>query len=168
MAQTAASSVSDVEIFEKYFGTYSTQNAAKLQDLYSSIASHLLIGTVSYECMSPSTECDPGDFAYVFRNEPYTLYICSDFFTLPAHTDVPSPPLKIDDMWGGQEGTFIHEMSHFENVSGTVDEHKGRKIYGRSQCEALAATEPGSTIDIADCVQYFAEDVTPPILLEGF
>ncbi|WP_299567909.1 M35 family metallo-endopeptidase [uncultured Sulfitobacter sp.] len=167
MASIAEAAVEDSVIYRRYFGPPGDQDLAQLSSTYAAISSHLLIGIVNYECNSPATSCDQGDFAYVFNDEPYTLYICPDFFSLPQHTDIPVPPATIDDRWGGQEGTIIHEMSHFENVASTVDKHKGRKIYGRSECEQLAEDVPGSTLKIADCVQYFAEDVTAPILLDG-
>lgn len=165
MASTAEASISDSAEYRQYFGQPSAAGMTRLKEIYGAISSHLLIGTVSFKCGSDAPKCLPGRTAYVDPNVPYNIHLCDAFFTMPQHSDIPVPPAVVDDTWGGQEGTIIHEMSHFENVGSTDDRHNGKPIYGRSKCESLAQTSAESTLNIADCVQYYAESVTSPLVL---
>ena len=49
-------------------------------------------------------------------------------------------------------GTLAHEMSHFNDVSGTQD-----IVYGQLKCLALAKTNPGAALTNADSYEYFTE-----------
>ena len=91
--------------------------------------------------------CDDPYFAYVYPNQPYTIYVCNAFWTAPA-TGTDS-----------KAGTLVHEMSHF-NVVAATDDH----VYGQSSCRGLATSQPNLAVQNADSHEYFAEN-TPP--LEG-
>ena len=49
--------------------------------------------------------------------------------------------------------TMLHEMSHFDNVSGTRDH-----AYGRNACLALARRDPNRAINNADSYSYAANE----------
>ena len=107
--------------------------------------------------------CKAGTYAYVFRDEPYRIYLCAPFHGLPAMFDMAESAPQMEN--GTREGTIIHEMSHFVVVAGTED-----ACYARSVCRDMAARDPFSAILNADSLQYFAEDVAylpPPELAPG-
>ena len=80
-------------------------------------------------------------YAYVYSNQPYTIYLCNVFWTAPmTGTD-------------SKAGTLIHEMSHFTVVAGTDD-----WVYGQAGAQNLASTNPTNAVDNADNHEYFAEN----------
>jgi peptidyl-Lys metalloendopeptidase len=85
--------------------------------------------------------CRKKYYAYVYPTQPYTIYLCSVFWTAPlTGTD-------------SKAGTLIHEMSHFNVVAGTDD-----YVYGQAGAKNLAITNPAQAIDNADNHEYFAEN----------
>ena len=50
-------------------------------------------------------------------------------------------------------GVLVHEMSHFDSVSGTSDH-----AYGQDDCKALAQNDPGKAKSNADSFEYWAEN----------
>ena len=80
-------------------------------------------------------------YAYVYANQPYTIYLCGVFWSAPmTGTD-------------SKAGTLIHEMSHFNVVASTDD-----WAYGQTAAKNLASTDPVKAIDNADSHEYFAEN----------
>ncbi|MFZ2753170.1 MAG: M35 family metallo-endopeptidase [Lysobacteraceae bacterium] len=85
--------------------------------------------------------CTQNYYAYVYKNQPYQIYVCNAFWTAPLiGTD-------------SRAGTLIHEMSHFTVVADTDD-----WVYGQSAASNLAATNPTNAVDNADNHEYFSEN----------
>jgi len=89
-----------------------------------------------------------------------TINVCPAFWKLPVYGG-----------FNTQVGTFVHELSHFKRIAGTID-----ISYGVSGCQVLATNAPqslvstsrgrsikpvdkGSAIDNADNWQFYAEAV---------
>jgi uncharacterized Zn-binding protein involved in type VI secretion len=94
----------------------------------------------------------PGDppsdntFAYVYPTDTeHKIYLDGAFDSAPA-TGVDS-----------KAGTLTHEMSHFNDVGGTVD-----NVYGRDGALALAQTDPAAALQNADSFEYFMESGSAP------
>ena len=89
----------------------------------------------------------PGNFAYVYPNDPkHIVYLDSGFDE--------APPLGEDS----KAGTLAHEMSHFRSVAGTVDDDgHGVTTYGSAASRALAVKDPGAALNHADSYEYFVE-----------
>ena len=85
--------------------------------------------------------CKKRYYAYVYPNQPYTIYLCSVYWQAPA-TGTDS-----------KAGTLIHETSHFTVVAGTDD-----WAYGQSAASSLAISDPVKAVDNADSHEYFAEN----------
>lgn len=91
--------------------------------------------TLDCKCRKPSI------YAYVYPDQPYTIYLCGAFWSAPV-TGTDS-----------RAGTLIHEMSHFNAVAGTDD-----WVYGQAGAMALAVTDPDKALNNADSHEYFAEN----------
>ncbi len=52
-----------------------------------------------------------------------------------------------------QSGTLIHEMSHFENIGGTMDH-----AYGLRNAKVLASQDPKRALYNADTFEYYLEN----------
>lgn len=147
---SAAVSVGDTADYRRWFGAYDSQRASVVRSNIETLQSHMLIGVVTAVCSANGTnDCEPGHFANVAPDEPYKIYICEGFFELP--TFPIHPPLSMEN--GTQEGTIVHEMTHFD-VTNATDDH----CYSRSNCEAFAQANPDHAIRNADSYQYFSED----------
>jgi peptidyl-Lys metalloendopeptidase len=110
-------------------------------------------GAVTAVCQTAEfVECLDGRFAYVFSGDPYRVHLCPPYFNLPP-LDVLQPGARRSDN-GTREGTIIHEISHFDVVTGTEDH-----CYSRTECAEMAASNPELAIENADSYQYFTEDV---------
>ena len=92
--------------------------------------------SVNFNCT-----CTDSAYAYVYSNQPYTIYLCNAFWNAPS-TGTDS-----------KAGTLIHEMSHFSVVAGTDD-----WAYGQSAARNLAIRSPKRAVDNADSHEYFAEN----------
>jgi peptidyl-Lys metalloendopeptidase len=128
--------------YTTWFGAANSGRFSTVSSHYNAIRSAFQTAPVVVDC-----NCDEDYFAYVYPNQPYTIYVCNAFWSAPA-TGTDS-----------KAGTLVHEMSHFNVVAGT-DDH----AYGQSACTGLAASQPSQAVDNADSHEYFAEN-TPP--LEG-
>lgn len=106
-------------------------------DHFSRIYAALYFETISFDC---SCNAD-GVFAYVYRDDPYNIYLCNSFW---------SAPTKGTD---SKAGTIIHEMSHFSILGGTED-----WVYGQSDARSLARSYPDYAVTNADNHEYFAEN----------
>lgn len=119
-----------------WFGAVTTANASKVLANFTAIADAFANKPIKVDC-----GCKKTYFAYVYPNQPYTIYVCKAFWSAPlAGTD-------------SRGGTLIHEMSHFTVVAGTND-----WAYGQAAAHNLALTNVPQAISNADNHEYFAEN----------
>jgi peptidyl-Lys metalloendopeptidase len=121
--------------YTTWFGTFSSSRFTRVTSAYSHITSELTSKTVTLDCTS-----DEDYYAYVYPDEPYTIYLCNAYW--------PAPATGTDS----KAGTLIHESSHF-TVNGGTDDH----VYGQSAAKQLARSNPANAVDNADNYEYFAE-----------
>ena len=89
-------------------------------------------------------EDKPEIFAYVYGTEPgRDIYVGEAFWQAGSN-----PP-------DTQAGVLVHEMSHFEDIGGTIDDPDA---YGAENSERLARTEPEKAARAADNFEYFVEE----------
>lgn len=126
--------------FTTWFGSYTSSRYNTVRSHFSSITSAMDNASVTFNC-----GCTSSAYAYVYSNQPYTIYLCNAFWSAPAQgTD-------------SKAGTLVHEMSHFTVVAGTSD-----YAYGQTAAKRLASTNPKRAINNADNHEYFAEN-TPSL-----
>lgn len=153
MSAAAAVAVRDDDLYGTWFGRYSARYADEVRARLKAVHAALTRDETEFVCVNDGFDgCKEGTFAYVYRDEPYRVYVCTPFHHLPAMFDVD--PLAPEMENGTREGTIIHEVSHFAVVAGTED-----NCYARSVCRDMAATDPFGATRNADSFQYFAEDV---------
>jgi len=122
--------------YTTWFGIYNSTRYNTVKTHFSAISNAMDTASVTFNC-----GCKKKYYAYVYANQPYTIYLCSVFWTAPAQgTD-------------SKAGTLIHEMSHFTVVAGTDD-----WVYGQAGAKNLAISDPAKAIDNADSHEYFAEN----------
>ena len=131
---------SSTQRYAYWFGTYSATNDTKVTSNFNKISSAMDTAAVTFNC-----GCKKSAYAYVYSNQPYTIYLCKAFWTAPA-TGTDS-----------KAGTLVHEMSHFTVVAGTND-----YAYGQTAAHNLALTNVSQAIANADSHEYFAEN-TPAL-----
>lgn len=133
---------------QRYHTWFGAQNAIRQNSVtthFDNIYDALDNQNIRFDCT-----CTDDVYAYVYPNEPYTIYLCNIFWQVStAGTD-------------SQAGTIVHEMSHFSVVAGT-DDH----AYGKSDAQALAISDPQSAVDNADSHEYFSEN-TPFLSMDNF
>jgi peptidyl-Lys metalloendopeptidase len=126
--------------YTTWFGTYLASRYTTVKSHFTSISNAMNTAPVTIDC-----GCKKKYYAYVYANQPYTIYVCSVFWTAPmTGTD-------------SKAGTLIHEMSHFTVVAGTND-----YVYGQSGAKSLAISNPNNAVNNADNHEYFAEN-TPTL-----
>lgn len=126
--------------YTTWFGSYTSSRYNTVRSHFSSITSAMDNASVTFNC-----GCTDSAYAYVYSNQPYTIYLCNAFWTAPAQgTD-------------SKAGTLVHEMSHFTVVAGTSD-----YAYGQTAAKRLATKKPNSAVNNADSHEYFAEN-TPSL-----
>ena len=123
--------------YTTWFGVYSSTRYNTVKDHFAAIGSAMDTQPVTFDCSCKKKTV----YAYVYSNQPYTIYLCGVFWTAPA-TGTDS-----------KAGTLIHEMSHFTVVAGTDD-----WAYGQTNAKALAISDPAKAVDNADSHEYFAEN----------
>lgn len=124
--------------YTTWFGTYTSSRYSTAKSHFTSIDSAMDQngGQITVNC-----GCNQNYYAYVYPNQPYEIYVCKAFWTAPlTGTD-------------SKAGTLIHEMSHFNVVTGTDD-----VVYGQSGAKSLAISDPDSALNNADSHEYFAEN----------
>ncbi len=124
--------------YTTWFGAYVSTRYATAQQHFMAIdtAMDQTGGQAIINC-----GCTQNYYAYVYKNQPYQIYVCNAFWTAPLiGTD-------------SRAGTLIHEMSHFTVVADTDD-----WVYGQSAASNLAATNPTNAVDNADNHEYFSEN----------
>jgi len=149
LAATPEASRNDALRYREWFGSVTSNRWNTVQNHFNSIADATSNRTIDFDC-----SCTDNFFAYVFPNQPYDVYLCNVFWVVPlTGTD-------------SKAGTIIHELSHFNIVSNTLDH-----VYGQSGARSLANGNPNLAIGNADSHEYFAENtpflampdpVTPP------
>lgn len=126
--------------YTTWFGSYDASRYDTVTNHFTNISNAMDNAAVTFDC-----GCNKKYYAYVYPNQPYTIYLCRVFWVAPlAGTD-------------SKAGTLIHEMSHFNTVAKTSD-----WVYGQSGAMNLAITDPAKAITNADNHEYFAEN-TPPL-----
>ncbi len=126
--------------YTTWFGAVTTTRYNTAKSHFSAISNAMDTAPVKFDC-----SCKKKYYAYVYPNQPYTIYLCSVFWTAPmTGTD-------------SKAGTLIHEMSHFTVVAGTDD-----FVYGQTNAKNLAITNPDNAVFNADNHEYFAEN-TPAL-----
>lgn len=126
--------------YTTWFGTYQSSRYNTVKSHFVSILDAMDNAAVTFNC-----GCTSSAYAYVYSNQPYTIYLCNAFWSAPA-TGTDS-----------KAGTLVHEMSHFTVVAGTSD-----YAYGQTAAKRLASTNPKRAINNADSHEYFAEN-TPAL-----
>lgn len=122
--------------YSTWFGDYNSSRWNTVSNNFSKIDSALNNEPLTFDC-----SCKKKYFAYVYPTQPYTIYMCSAFWSAPT-TGTDS-----------KGGTIIHETSHFNVVAGTDD-----VVYGQSGAQSLADSDPAQAIQNADSHEYFAEN----------
>ncbi|MES2901339.1 MAG: M35 family metallo-endopeptidase [Pseudomonadota bacterium] len=122
--------------YTKWFGATDTTRAGIVRANFAKIKDAFATKPVTVDC-----GCKKTYYAYVYPNQPYTIYVCKAFW---------SAPLTGTDSKGG---TLVHEMSHFTAVAGTDD-----WVYGQSGAASLAISDPAKAINNADSHEYFSEN----------
>jgi peptidyl-Lys metalloendopeptidase len=126
--------------YTTWFGAFASSGWTTATSHYAAIQDALYNKPMTFDC-----GCKKKYYAYVYPNQPYTVYLCSVFW---------GAPLTGTDSKGG---TIIHETSHFTVVAGTDD-----WVYGQSGAKSLAISDPSKALDNADSHEYFAEN-TPAL-----
>ena len=153
LAVTAAVVIGNTAEYDRWFGRYTTVNAEVVRANFKSINRALQSDQVHIICPNDGEDGCKGDtFAYVYADQPYSIYLCPSFFGMPILASMDAGTDSFDT--GTREGTIIHEISHFEVVAGTEDE-----CYTRIICTDMARTGPHLAISNADSYQYYSEDV---------
>lgn len=122
--------------YTTWFGANDAARFSNVTAHYSSILNAFNNQAVTVDC-----KCKKTYYAYVYPNQPYTIYVCKAFWTAPA-TGTDS-----------KAGTLVHEMSHFNATAGTDD-----WAYGQTAAKSLAISDPVKATDNADSHEYFAEN----------
>ncbi|MFT3895901.1 MAG: M35 family metallo-endopeptidase [Anaerolineales bacterium] len=123
--------------YTTWFGVYDAARYNTVKAHFSAISNAMDTKPVTFNCSCKKKNV----YAYVYANQPYTIYLCGVFWSTTA-TGTNS-----------RAGTLIHEMSHFTVVAGTDD-----WVYGQSGAKSLAISDPNKAIDNADSHEYFAEN----------
>lgn len=126
--------------YTTWFGPNNATNLNTIKAHYASIKNAFDTKAVIVDC-----NCSDSAYAYVYKNQPYRIYVCNAFW---------SAPMSGTDSKGG---TLIHEMSHFTVVADTDD-----WAYGQSACRSLTSSNAARARDNADSHEYFAEN-TPAL-----
>lgn len=126
--------------YTTWFGRYSSTNWNTATSHFTKIQSILSTKTLSFDCSCPA-HSSSATYAYVYPNQHYKIYLCSEFW--------PSSTTGTDS----KGGTIIHEVAHFIVAAGTQDH-----AYGQSKCQNLAKSNPSMALANSDNLQYFAEN----------
>ncbi len=126
--------------YTTWFGAFSSNGWNTAKGQFAAIKDAIDTKPITFDC-----GCKKRYYAYVYPNQPYNVYLCSVFW---------DAPLSGTDSKGG---TIIHELSHFDAVSGTDD-----WAYGHSAAKSLAISDPAKALNNADSHEYFAENT--PVL----
>jgi peptidyl-Lys metalloendopeptidase len=122
--------------YTTWFGTYQSSRYNTVTSHFDALSTTFNTASMKFDC-----GCKKTYYAYVYPNQPYTIYLCKAFWTAPmTGTD-------------SKAGTLVHETSHFTVVIGTND-----YAYGQSGAKSLAISDPTKAVNNADNHEYFAEN----------
>lgn len=153
MTVVASTAVADTPEFNKWFGTYSQARAETVRATLKSAVDALRSGRVRAQCVPDRGEgCEDDIIAWVTIRRVFVLNLCPGFFALPLLDGAAFSGGTRGD--STQEGTILHELTHFDQVGQTED-----YCYARNACEDMADARPDDAIMNADSYQFFAEDV---------
>ena len=127
--------ITNNDLYRKWFGAFTTARQSKVKAVYKKMRDGLACNTVTYVNGGPHCNCKPNWYAYTYRGGPAKVYICRLFYTYPVSCGSPGTYTK--------EFGLIHEWSH---TFGLTKDH----IYGASQSENLAKTNPDKAVENAD------------------
>lgn len=123
--------------YRVWFGAADSSRQSTVTTHFLNIYSALDTQNIGFDCT-----CTDSFFAYVYSNQPYTIYLCNAFWSANLNgTD-------------SQAGTLVHEMAHFTVIAGTDD-----YAYGHTNAKNLAITNPNNAVFNSDNHEYFAENV---------
>ncbi|MDF2176633.1 M35 family metallo-endopeptidase [Aliiglaciecola sp. CAU 1673] len=122
--------------YQTWFGAATSARYAKAVANFNAINDAIDNQDKTFDC-----SCKKTYYAYVYPNQPYTVYLCRAFWS--------APELGTDS----RAGTIVHELSHFTAVAGTDD-----VVYGQSGAKSLAISDPDQALNNADSHEYFAEN----------
>jgi len=124
--------------YTTWFGAYTSSRYSTVVSHYKAISSHSF-SDYSFDCTC--AEHDSDTYAYVYPDTFGAVNLCGAFWNAPA-TGTDS-----------QAGTLVHESSHFTINGGTQD-----YVYGQTDAQSLAVSNPDQAIMNADNHEYFAEN----------
>jgi hypothetical protein len=125
------------EEYVTWFGEFEQSRYDHVRSIFSSEASQFSGETVTIDC-----DCDDSAYAYVYPDDAYNIHVCKAFW----NADLTG----IDSM----AGTLVHESSHF-TVNGGTDDH----VYGVSEGQELARSDPEKASNNADNIEHFVESL---------
>ncbi|CAE6449819.1 unnamed protein product [Rhizoctonia solani] len=128
--------------YTTWFGSYTASRLTTVRSHYTATGTDAT--STNYDCTTCQNTAGidyDSTYAYVYSDEPGTIYLCGVFWDAPV-TGTDS-----------RAGTIIHENSHFDVNGGTSD-----WVYGQSGAKSLASSNPTQAIDNADNHEYFAEN----------
>lgn len=129
--------------FEKWFGKSDDESKKKIQTMIEKIIELNKKTTMTNLKKAEPKEQDDDQFAYVRAGDTtHTIYI-DKAFCGALNTGKDS-----------RAGTLCHEMSHFEDIGGTLD-HK----YPIEDCKLLAKNKPDLALENANNFEYYLENV---------
>lgn len=154
LTMDAAAAVGDTPAYTRWFGHYSPSKSEVVRANLKAIFTAIRTGRIAATCAANGVgSCDGRTYAFVRPNRHYEVFVCPPFFDLPTMASLRPEETSGDN--GTREGTFIHEISHFDRVAGTID-----SCYSRTECAQMARSDTLSALRNADSYQYFTEDVT--------
>jgi peptidyl-Lys metalloendopeptidase len=124
-------------LYKTWFGTYSSTRFNRVTSAFKSISSELTSKAITLDCTSTEDY-----YAYVYPDEPYTIYLCAVYWPAPAKG------------YDSKAGTLVHESSHFTVNGGSQD-----YVYGLEDGKALAVSSPAKAVANADNIEHFAESL---------
>ena len=124
-----------------WFGSDSDAVKAKMTERTKKVMKHL--EGMTEDNFEPATSKYKKTYGYVYPDKDDKVYLGESFSKAPATGD------------DSKAGTLVHEVSHFDSVSGTRDEDK---TYGHASCKKLAKKSPTKAQNNADSYEYFVED----------
>ena len=124
--------ITNNDLYKKWFGAFTTARQSKVKAVYKKMRDGLAGKAVTYVNGGPY--CKPSWYGYTYHNV-VKVYICPAFYAFPISCGSPGTYTK--------EFGLIHEWSHAFGI--TYD-----RIYGASQSQNLAKTNPDKAVENAD------------------
>ena len=122
--------------YTRWFGRFSTARHSYVKGHYSRMKNAMASKRFTFNCNCTK----PSTFAYVYRNRPYEIWLCPEFWRA-RNTGRDS-----------KAGTIVHEASHFSIIGNTGDYE-----YGVNNSLWLAYFYPDFAVSNADSHEYFVE-----------